>query len=79
MRLVNLFTGLVGDVKNIRYLVHIGGNLRDVNRESQTIEIVRDRKKNADAILGKYLDDGEIVGGLVVDIDCGADFRHALL
>src|SRR5689334_1515791 len=64
LRLDDFPAGMIGDIKNISHLIHVGGNFRDVNRQSKLVEAVGYGEKNADPVLGKNLDDGKIVRSL---------------
>ena len=69
LRLDDFPAVVIGDIKHIGHLIHVGGNFRDVNRQSKLVQAVSDREQNADPVLGKYFDDRKIVRSLVIDIE----------
>src|SRR5207253_1492017 len=65
-------------VKDIRYLVHVRRYLSHMNRQTELVQGMGNGKKNPDPIGGENFHDGEIIGGFIVNLNIGRDFRHTL-
>jgi len=70
---------VVGHVENIGDLIHIGGNLCDVSRQSKPVQAMGDPKQNTDAILSKDLHDRKVVRSIVINVYHRCDLGHPLL
>ena len=78
-RIFDLFSRLVGDVENIRHLIDVGRYLCHVDRQTELVQRVGDRKQDADPIFRENFQDGEIVRRLVIHLDDRRHFRHMAL
>ena len=56
VRVHHLDAALVRDVKNIRHLIDVGGNLRDMDRQAELVQLVSDVEQHADPIIGENFD-----------------------
>src|SRR6266851_8948 len=71
-------TVAVTHVKDIERLVGVGRNPRKVNHQSKLEKRMRNREQQPDAILGKDVDDRELLGGAIVDGDLARNPAHEL-
>ena len=70
---------LVRDIEDVRHLIDVGRNFRDVDRKAEQVERMRDGEQNADAVLRVDLDDRKIVRRHIVDLNRRRYLGRALL
>src|SRR5512134_1082460 len=75
----NLAATLIRHIKDVGDLIDISGNLGNMDRQSQTMQAMSDRKQYADAVFGENLDNREIIGRLVVDVHNRRNFGRVFL
>src|SRR5205814_4472798 len=71
--------GYFSDIEHIGDLIDVRRYLGDVNGEAETMQRMRDREENSDAIGGKDLHNREVVRCFVVNLNGGGNFRRAFL
>ena len=75
----SIFAALaIAHVENVERLIGVGRNAREMNPQAEPEQRVRDREQQADAVLREHVDDGELLGGAIVDGDFGRHVAHEL-